>query len=38
MISRLRDGTPVESYDNQAGIIRFLYSTAPGSRNSWAMC
>ena len=30
MISRLRDGTPVESYDNQAGIIRFLYSTAPG--------
>lgn len=30
MISRLRDGTPVESYDNQAGIIRFLYSTLPG--------
>ena len=30
MISRLRDGTPVESYDNQAGIIRFLYSTVPG--------
>lgn len=30
MISRLRDGTPVESYDNQAGIIRFLYGTLPG--------
>ncbi len=28
--ARLRDGTPVESYDNQAGIIRFLYTTAPG--------
>lgn len=28
--ARLRDGTPVESYDGQAGIIRFLYNTAPG--------
>lgn len=28
--ARLRDGTPVESYDNQAGIIRFLYTTALG--------
>ncbi len=30
MIARLRDGTPVESYDGQAGIIRFLYRTVPG--------
>ena len=28
--ARLRDGTPVESYDNQAGIIHFLYTTALG--------
>ena len=30
MISRRRDGTQVESYDGQGGIIRFLYGTAPG--------
>ena len=30
MISRLRDGTPVESYDGQGGIIRFLYGTCLG--------
>ena len=30
MISRLRDGTPVESYDGQGGIIRFLYGTSLG--------
>lgn len=30
IIARLRDGTPVESYDGQAGILRFLYTTAPG--------
>lgn len=30
MISRLRDGTPVESYDGQGGVIRFLYGTPPG--------
>lgn len=30
MISRLRDGSPVESYDGQGGAIRFLYGTAPG--------
>lgn len=30
MISRLRDGTPVESYDGQGGVIRFLYGTPLG--------
>lgn len=30
MISRLRDGTPVESYDGQGSIIRFLYGTSLG--------
>lgn len=30
MISRQRDGTTVESYDGQSGIIRFLYGTRLG--------
>jgi phosphatidylserine decarboxylase len=30
MNSRRRDGTEVETYDGQAGIIRFLYTTLPG--------
>ena len=30
MISRLRDGTAVKSYDSQGGIIRFLYGTRLG--------
>lgn len=30
MISRQRDGTTVESYDGQGGVIRFLYGTRLG--------
>jgi phosphatidylserine decarboxylase len=30
MNSRRRDGTLVETYDGQAGVIRFLYLTLPG--------